>query len=89
GVDNYSWDIPQSNANLLLANVCVATADSADNQSVYMDGLLYCTIEVSLDDNRSLGGNGRLFKGSQSPGDYFDNCNLASGKPAQYLYKIW
>jgi prepilin-type N-terminal cleavage/methylation domain-containing protein len=89
GDDNYSWKQASVSSNLLLANVCVAMADNT-TEIGSMDGLLNCTIEASLDDKNYRGGNGRIKSDSTQPDDIdFDNCNLASGKVVQYLYKIW
>jgi prepilin-type N-terminal cleavage/methylation domain-containing protein len=87
--DNFTWSIPASNTNLLLANVCVATADNSS--STAMDGMLNCTIETSIDDKNYMGGGGRLDTGdtSDTSGIDFDDCSAASGAAVSYLYRIW
>jgi type II secretory pathway pseudopilin PulG len=89
GDDNYSWGLPSTGQNLLLANICVATANKAVS-FLNMDGLLNCTIEVSIDDKNYLGGNGRLNEGKTPPaGLDFNKCDNVSGVSVEYFYKIW
>jgi type II secretory pathway pseudopilin PulG len=86
--DNYSWDFPLP-GNLLMANICISTSNE-DNSSINMDGLLNCTIEVSIDDKNYRGGNGRLGKSGTPPANLdFNKCDNVSGKDVVYLYKVW
>jgi type II secretory pathway pseudopilin PulG len=88
GKDDYSWSLP-TNQNLLLANICV-TNMGKDVTSLKMDGLLNCTIEVTIDDKNYFGGNGRLKAGKTPPaGLDFNKCDNVSGVSVEYLYKIW
>jgi prepilin-type N-terminal cleavage/methylation domain-containing protein len=85
---DFTWEIPLPTSNLLLANVCVATANDAN--STDMDGMLSCTIESSIDDKNYSGGGGRIVKGGGAvTGTDFDNCAAASGTDIAYLYRIW
>jgi type II secretory pathway pseudopilin PulG len=88
--DDYSWGLPTLPAqNLLLANICIATANKAVT-FLEMDGLLNCTIEVTIDDKNYFGGNGRLKAGKTPPaGLDFNKCDNVSGVSVEYLYKIW
>jgi type II secretory pathway pseudopilin PulG len=88
GENNYSWSFP-TGQNLLLANICLTTANK-NGGYIGMDGLLNCTIEVSVDDKNYLGGNGRLNAGATPPiGIDFNKCDNVSGKAVNYLHKIW